>query len=145
MSYEATRAEPSQSMSQLSPANHPGCPQRPHPSCQHHPSLSTTTTTLHHTSSMTPQHNINAPSLSMRIPLPQGNSDAPAPAATVCCIFCFYSFFHTSDSVALPSLYQAAGYKPCNSAKKRLSATAVQAVTNEQLHASRETGPACRK
>src|SRR5712672_4393189 len=81
----------------------------------------------------------------MRIPLPQGDGDAPAPAATVCRIFCFYSFFHTSDSVALPSLYQAAGYKPCNSAKKRLSTTTVRAATNEQLHASRETGPARHK
>ena len=45
---------------------------------------------------------------------------------------------------AFPDLYQAAGYKPRNSAKKRLSAAA-RAVTDEHLHASRETGPARRK
>jgi Myb-like DNA-binding domain len=45
---------------------------------------------------------------------------------------------------AFPDLYQAAGYKPRNSAKKRLSA-ASRAVTDEHLHASRETGPARRK
>ena len=45
---------------------------------------------------------------------------------------------------AFPDLYQAAGYKPRNSAKKKLSAAA-RAATDEQLHASRETGPARRK
>ncbi|KAF8259090.1 hypothetical protein EI94DRAFT_1752489 [Lactarius quietus] len=45
---------------------------------------------------------------------------------------------------AFPDLYQAAGYKPRNSAKKKLSAAA-RAATDEHLHASRETGPARRK
>ncbi len=45
---------------------------------------------------------------------------------------------------AFPDLYQAAGYKPRNSAKKKLS-VASRAVTDEHLHASRETGPARRK
>ena len=44
---------------------------------------------------------------------------------------------------AFPDLYQAAGYKPRNSAKKKHSAS--RAVTDEHLHASRETGPARRK
>ena len=46
---------------------------------------------------------------------------------------------------AFPDLYQAAGYKPRNSAKKKLSAAA-RAVTDEHLlTSSRETGPARRK
>ena len=42
------------------------------------------------------------------------------------------------------TLYQAVGYKPRNSAKKRLSAV-WRAVTNQYLHSSRETGPARHK
>jgi hypothetical protein len=45
---------------------------------------------------------------------------------------------------AFPDLYQAAGYKPRNSAKKKLTAAA-RAATDEHLHAARETGPARRK
>jgi len=45
---------------------------------------------------------------------------------------------------AFPDLYQAAGYKPRNSAKKKLSAAA-RAATDEHIHSTRETGPARRK
>ncbi|KAI0270672.1 hypothetical protein BC834DRAFT_525533 [Gloeopeniophorella convolvens] len=45
---------------------------------------------------------------------------------------------------AFPELYQAAGYKPRNSAKKRIGAAA-RAATTEEIHPARETGPARRK
>ncbi|KAI0053499.1 hypothetical protein FA95DRAFT_1481607 [Auriscalpium vulgare] len=47
---------------------------------------------------------------------------------------------------AFPELYQAAGYKPRNSASARKkSGAGVRAATDEQIHAARETGPARRK